>query len=240
MTVRQDPVIIIGAGQSGLAAAHSAAKQGLRPIVLEAGPGVSGSWPHYYDSLHLFSPARYSAMPGLPFPGDPDRYPHRDEVVAYLESYADRLDVEIRTSVTVTHVAATDGGFTVSTAGGGRLRSSAVVAATGSFGQPHRPVLPGAESFQGLITHVADYRDPAAYAGQRVVVVGAGNSAIQVAHELAERSTVTLARRRAPRIRTAGDRWPRCSLLVRSHWLRPHPWLLARPVRRASTGPRHR
>ncbi|MDP3891940.1 NAD(P)/FAD-dependent oxidoreductase [Nocardioides sp.] len=199
MNSPQHPVIIIGAGQSGLAAARSARAHGLHPLVLEASEHRSGSWSRYYDSLHVFSPARYSAMPGLPFPGDPDRYPHRDEVVSYLETYADRLDdVEIRTGTKVTDVA-TDGlGFTVHTADGERLSAAGVVVASGSFGNPHRPALPGAETFDGVLTHVADYQNPEPYAGERVVVVGGGNSAIQIAHELAEKSTVTLARLSPP------------------------------------------
>jgi choline dehydrogenase-like flavoprotein len=84
--------IVIGAGQSGLAAAHALQTRGIRPLVLEAGDTPTGSWPHYYDSLTLFSPARYSSLPGMPFPGDPNRYPHRDEVVSYLSTYASRLD----------------------------------------------------------------------------------------------------------------------------------------------------
>ena len=77
-------VVVIGAGQSGLAAARTLQAHGISPVVLEAGPEPAGSWPRYYDSLALFSPARYSAMPGLDFPGDPGHYPHRDEVVSYL------------------------------------------------------------------------------------------------------------------------------------------------------------
>jgi putative flavoprotein involved in K+ transport len=193
------PVIIIGAGQSGLAAAKAVRSHGLRPLVLEASQNRSGSWSYYYDSLHLFSPARFSAMPDVPFPGDPDRYPHRDEVVSYLESYADRLgDVEIRTGTRVTQITTDGPEFAVQTAAGEELTASGVVVASGSFGNPYRPYLTGAESFGGDIVHVADYRNPEPYVGERVVVLGAGNSAIQVAHELAEKSTVTVARLREP------------------------------------------
>jgi putative flavoprotein involved in K+ transport len=198
MSTETPPVIVIGAGQSGLAAARSAYEHGLRPLILEAGDSPSGSWRHYYDSLTLFSAARYSSMPGLPFPGDPDHYPHRDEAVAYLEQYARQLDVEIRTNIRVSAVSIDGPEFVVHTTAGDRLPAAGVVVASGSFGNPHRPTLLGAEGFAGEITHVADYRNPAPYAGRRVVVVGAGNSAIQVAHELAERSSVTLARLREP------------------------------------------
>jgi putative flavoprotein involved in K+ transport len=82
------PVVVVGAGQSGLAAARALHKLNVPAMVLEAGDRPAGSWPHYYDSLRLFSPAAYSSMPGRPFPGDPDRYPARDEVADYLEQLA--------------------------------------------------------------------------------------------------------------------------------------------------------
>ncbi|MBZ9596391.1 NAD(P)-binding domain-containing protein [Streptomyces erythrochromogenes] len=188
-------VAVIGGGQSGLAAAQALVRRGRTPVVLEASDRAAGSWPHYYDSLTLFSPARFSALPGMPFGGDPDRYPHRDEVVAYLTAYAERLQADIRTGRRVAAVAANGDGFTVELEGGARLAARAVVAATGSFGRPLRPALPGLESFTGLELHAADYRAPSSFAGQRVVVVGAGNSAVQIAAELARVSRTTLATR---------------------------------------------
>ncbi|MGW4689873.1 flavin-containing monooxygenase [Streptomyces sp. NPDC004244] len=187
--------VVIGGGQSGLAAAHALAGAGLKPVVLEASDRAAGSWPHYYDSLTLFSPARFSALPGLPFGGDPDRYPHRDEVAAYLGRYAAHLDAEIRVRSRVARVTADADGFRIELEGGASLTAGAVVAASGSFANPYRPALPGLESFTGRTLHVADYRSPAAFAGQRVVVVGAGNSAVQVAAELARTSRTTLATR---------------------------------------------
>ncbi|MFI1865468.1 flavin-containing monooxygenase [Streptomyces jumonjinensis] len=188
-------VVVIGGGQAGLASARALVRQGLEPVVLEASDRPAGSWPRYYDSLTLFSPARYSALPGVPFPGDPDRYPHRDEVVAYLTDYAARLDADLRTGCRVRAVHGTGHGFEVETGTGDRLAARAVVAASGSFGRPHRPDLPGLDTFTGTVLHAADYRDPAAFAGQRVIVVGAGNSAVQIAAELATAARVTLATR---------------------------------------------
>ena len=189
-------VIVIGAGQSGLAAARTLQAHGISPVVLEAGPEPAGSWPRYYDSLALFSPARYSGMPGLDFPGDPDHYPHRDEVVAYLRRYAASLSADIRISTPVTAVEAHDqAGFVVRAATGQTFHAAGVVAATGSFGRPYLPALPGQDQFAGRLLHVAGDRSPHQHAGERIVVVGAGNSAVQVGYELAQVATVTLASR---------------------------------------------
>jgi putative flavoprotein involved in K+ transport len=228
-------VVVIGGGQSGLAAAGALRAVGLAAVVLEAGERPVGSWPHYYDSLTLFSPARYSALPGVRFPGDPDRYPRRDEVVDYLAGYAARLDVDIRTGRRVDRVDTDGSHYAVHLADGTAIGSRAVVAATGSFGHPHRPSIPGLEAFTGTVIHASRYRRPEPFAGQRVVVVGAGNSAVQIAAELAELAHVTLATR-AP-IRFVAQRpWGRDV----HYWLRVTgfdalpigPWL-----RRAPTAP---
>ncbi len=189
------PVIVVGGGQSGLAAARALRELRMPAVILEASDRPAGSWPRYYDSLRLFSPAGYSSMPGMPFPGAPDRYPGRDEVAGYLERYAARLGVEIRTRTRVQTVRQDGREFIVVTDRGRALRASGIVAASGSFSSPYRPSFPGEEGFTGGLSHVADYRNPAPYAGQRVIVVGAGDSAAQVANELAPVAAVTLATR---------------------------------------------
>ncbi|MFE9021014.1 flavin-containing monooxygenase [Streptomyces sp. NPDC007808] len=224
--MEQVDVAVIGGGQSGLAAAHALRGQGLQPVVLEASERAAGSWPRHYDSLTLFSPARYSSLPGLPFGGDPDRYPHRDEVVAYLLRCADELDAEIRTRTRVRDVRLEDGVFMLGLESGGELAARAVVAATGTFGRPHRPELPGLATYTGTLLHAADYRAPEPFAGQRVVVVGAGNSAVQIAAELAGRARVTLAARhpvRFARQRTLGSDL---------HWWLAHTGLDTLPIGR--------
>ncbi|MFE0526077.1 flavin-containing monooxygenase [Micromonospora parva] len=197
MTISSEPVVIVGGGQSGLAAARAALVAGLRPVVLEAGAAPVGSWPDYYDSLTLFSPARYSALPGMAFGGgDPERYPTRDEVVAYLRRYAGSIDAEIRTGARVTAVhTRPGGGYLVHTDTGDEITAAGIVAASGSFGNPYLPVLPGRDTYAGEVRHVAHYRRPEPYAAKRVLVVGAGNSAVQVAYELAQHALVTLATR---------------------------------------------
>lgn len=186
-------LLIVGGGQSGLAAARAGRDRGWEPVVLEAGPQPVGSWPAYYDSLHLFSPRRFSNFPDYPFPGPAEGYPHRDDVVNYLSDYAKWLDVDIRTNTRVTQVTADPGeGFTAVLADGARVTGDALIAATGSFTNPHAPQVPGRDEFAGEVLHVADYRSPEAFAGQRVLVVGAGNSAVQVAHELSHTARVAL------------------------------------------------
>jgi putative flavoprotein involved in K+ transport len=220
-------VAVIGGGQAGLATAHAARTRGLTPVVLDASAGPGGSWPHYYDSLTLFSPARFSSLPGLRFPGDPDRYPVRDEVVDYLGTYAARLDAEVRFGQRAAGVTRTADRFAVTTTAGAVLEARVVVAATGGFGAPYRPPLPGLDSFTGTVLHSADYREPTRFAGGRMVVVGAGNSAVQIAVELAEVARVTLSTRRPVR-------WQPQRYLGRDfHW-----WLARTGLDTARWGPR--
>ena len=180
MTAERADIVIIGAGQAGLGSAHAAQRAGMQPVVLEAAAEPAGSWPHYYESLELFSPARYSALPGRPLPGDPERYPTRDELAAYLRDYAAWLGADLRTRERVRRVSVLgDRDFEVETESGLLLR----------------PELPGGDAFRGSVAHTAEYRRPDGYAGRRVIVVGGGNSAVQVADELARVARVSLATR---------------------------------------------
>lgn len=220
-------VAVIGGGQAGLATAQVARTRGLVPVVLDASAGPGGSWPHYYDSLTLFSPAGFSSLPGLPFPGAPDRYPLRDEVVDYLTAYTRWLDADVRFDQRVQRVTRSADGFTVSTTTGTTVQARVVVAASGGFGAPYRPPLPGLDSFTGTVLHAADYREPAGFAGARVVVVGGGNSAVQIAVEVAHVAQVTLSTRRPVR-------WqPQRYLGKDFHW-----WLARTGVDTARWGPR--
>jgi putative flavoprotein involved in K+ transport len=188
-------VVVIGGGQAGLATANTALARGMRPLVLDAASGPGGSWPSYYDSLTLFSPARFSSLPGFRFPGDPERYPRRDEVIDYLTAYTDRLQAEVRFAHPVEKVSRDGGGFIVTGADGSVVRTAAVVAATGGFGAPYRPPLPGLDDFTGTVLHSSQYRNAAPFADSRVLVVGGGNSAVQIAVELAAVAKVSLTTR---------------------------------------------
>lgn len=190
--------IVIGAGQAGLATGFHLQQAGMRFVILDADDGAGGSWKHYYRSLRLFSPARFSSLPGLPFPGQPDAYPSRDETVAYLKRYATEHRLPVAAHRRVTRVArGADGLFEVH-AGDEVLRARSVIAASGSFQRPRLPVLPGQERYTGEQLHSLVYRDPASFAGKRVVVVGAANSGVQIASELARVAHVSIAARRPP------------------------------------------
>src|ERR671924_358762 len=104
-------VVVVGAGQAGLAIGHFLGRQGLRFVILERAGQIAPAWRERWDSLTLFTPRRYSALPGLSFPGDPDGYPTRDEVIAYLERYAGTFDLPIELKSAVRRLERRDGSF---------------------------------------------------------------------------------------------------------------------------------
>lgn len=185
--------IVIGGGQAGLASGYYLQKQGLKFLILEANEQAIGSWPHYYDSLKLFSPARLSSLPGMRIPGERSHYPLRNEVIRYLKDYAKTFQLPIRTNQRVVSVEKNDNSFTVRTLTDDIYQTRTIINATGSFHNPFMPEMKGSEVFQGEILHSSAYRNPDQYRLQRVVVVGRGNSAVQIAIELAESSWTSLA-----------------------------------------------
>lgn len=225
--MRTYDAVVVGAGQSGLAAAHAFNQRGIRPLLLDAAPGAGGSWPHYYDSLALFSPAGFSSLPGFRFPGDSERYPGRDEVVAYLAAYADRLDADFHWGRQVIDLTRADDALHLETAEGEHYRARRVVVASGNFGSPAVPQIDGLPDFQGTVLHSAEYRTPDPFAGQRVVVVGGGNSGVQIAVELASTARVSLVTR-------SPIRWQRQRMLGKDlHW-----WLTVTGIDRMPWAPR--
>lgn len=217
--------IVIGAGQAGLATGYYLQRAGLRFLILEASEKPGGSWPHFYDSLSLNSTARYSSLPGLPFPGLPDRYPRRDEAVAYLRSYAAHFALPIVAGARVVKVERSGRYFQIVTGDKGSFKARTIVAATGSFGQPHLPNLPGQDQYSGQVLHTANYRRPEPFRRQRIVVVGGGNAAVQIGVELAQVARVTLVTRRPIRYlpqRVLGQDihfWLKLSGLDGTQWL---------------------
>ncbi|WP_340368608.1 NAD(P)/FAD-dependent oxidoreductase [Pseudomonas hefeiensis] len=192
-------VVVIGAGQAGLASGWHLKRQGLSFLILDEQRQPGGNWRNYYDSLELFSPAAYSSLPGMPFPAAPGHYPTRDEVVRYLKEYAEFFQLPIRQGVQATRVDQVNEGFRITAATGQHFLTRALVVASGAFSRPYTPDIPGLESFNGTQLHSAEYRHSEPFRANRVVVVGAANSAVQIAYDLAKVASVTLATREAIR-----------------------------------------
>jgi putative flavoprotein involved in K+ transport len=187
--------IVIGAGQAGLAVGHHLAGRGVRFLLVDAAPEIGHSWATRWDSLRLFTPAEYSALPGMAFPAAAGTYPDKDQVAGYLRDYAARFDLPVVPNTRVQHVAEEGGLFRVATSQG-TLQSRQVIVATGPFQQPAVPGV--ASGFATAVTqlHSSAYRRPAdlpaADAG-KVLVVGAGNSGLQIALEVARTHEVHLS-----------------------------------------------
>ena len=185
-------VVVIGAGQAGLAIGHFLGKHGKRFVLLEDADSVGSAWRSRWDSLVLFTPRRYDALPGLGFAGDPDGYPTRDEVVAYLERYAAHFQLPIALSKPVRSLKK-DGDAFVLEAGEERILADQVVVATGPFQLANIPALADGLADEVVQTHSSEYRRPADVPEGRVLVVGGGNTGFQIAKELAESREVHLA-----------------------------------------------
>jgi cation diffusion facilitator CzcD-associated flavoprotein CzcO len=192
------PVVIVGAGPAGLATAGCLKQRGIEALVLEAGPALGASWRNHYERLRLHTVKQQSHLPGLPFGAELPRYVSRADFVAYLEAYAARFEIVPRTGEAVRRVApAETGGFVVESAGGVH-RARAVVVASGYNRRPNPQKLPEQERYRGALLHSSGYRNGAPFAGQRVLVVGAGNSGAEIALDLAEHGAAPTLTLRAP------------------------------------------
>jgi putative flavoprotein involved in K+ transport len=176
--------LVIGGGQSGLAAGHHLARRGIDFAVLEADDRIGDLWRSRWESLRLYSPARYDTLPGMPFPGRGHRFPTAREMGDYLESYAEREKLPVRTGVSATRVRANGDGYVVETSDG-TIAARQVIVATGPFQHPFVPEVskqldPGIRQI-----HSVDYRGPDQLADGPVLVVGLSHSGADLAHEAA-------------------------------------------------------
>ncbi|EWT05232.1 portal protein [Intrasporangium chromatireducens Q5-1] len=194
--------VIIGGGQAGLATAHALLSRGQDCVVLERNDRLGDNWRHHYDSLRLYTPARYDGLPGVPFPGEPWAYPTKDDVADYLQTYAAQLGLPVRLGVRVQRLARgtaagedTEGGFVVETTAG-TYHCDNVVVATGTFGRrPHLPDFAADLDPAILQLHSSEYRRPSQLSPGPVLVVGASHSGCDIALELAETRPTTLVGR---------------------------------------------
>jgi putative flavoprotein involved in K+ transport len=189
--------VIIGAGQAGLATAHHLRRRGRECVVLDRGQRVGDNWRQQWDTLRLYSPAKFDGLPGLPFPAPPWSFPGKDDVADYLESYAARLELPVRLGVRVDRLcAAPDGdGYAVETSAG-LIHCANVVVATGTFGK--LPAIPDAARDLDpsiLQLHSSEYRRPGQLRDGPVLVVGASHSGSDIAYEVAATHPTTLVGR---------------------------------------------
>ena len=214
-------IAVIGAGQAGLAVGYYLRRAGLPYVILDAEEGPGGAWRHSWESLTLFSPPNASSLPGWLLPRTAGDYPTREEFLAYLAAYEQRYELPVERPVRVTAVrsATSESGLILDVerlpeAGSSRLPPAAhrlppvahrlplvvtaVVSTTGTWSNPTIPDVPGRNDFLGRQLHSAHYQSPDSFAGERVIVVGGGNSGAQIVAELSRVADTTWATRRPP------------------------------------------
>jgi cation diffusion facilitator CzcD-associated flavoprotein CzcO len=184
-------VIIVGAGPAGLAAGACLRMRGVGATLLEAGDAPATTWRRLYDRLHLHTVRALSNLPGYPMPASYGRYPSRQQVVDYLLNYAKHFDLDIRTDCRVSH-AQRDGDGWVLTTPSGEQRADVLISATGVFSQPRPVTFAGQADYTGQLLLAHEYQRADSFAGQRVLVVGAGNSGAEIAVDLAEHGVATI------------------------------------------------
>ncbi|MHB9856033.1 ArsO family NAD(P)H-dependent flavin-containing monooxygenase [Streptomyces krungchingensis] len=192
-------VVVIGGGQAGLAAGYHLRRLGIEFVILDAQTAPGGAWQHTWDSLHLFSPAAFSSLPGWLMPAQSgEEYPDAGHVVSYLRDYEKRYDLPVQRPVRVVGVHR-EGRLLRVESDCGTWHAQAVVSATGTWWRPFLPAVPGRRDFGGDQMHTVDYRSPEEIAGRRVIVVGGGNSGAQIAVDLAYDTELTWVTQRPPR-----------------------------------------
>jgi putative flavoprotein involved in K+ transport len=185
-------VVVIGAGQAGLAIGYFLARAGRRFLIVDGADSIAATWRGRWDSLTLFTPRRYDSLPDLAFAGNPDGYPRRDEVIAYLEQYAAAFELPVELESAVRSLTTNDGSFVVGLEDG-QIEADQVVVATGPFQIPRVPALAGELAPDIFQAHSTAYRRPSDVPEGTVLVVGGGNTGFQIAEELAATHRVQLA-----------------------------------------------
>ena len=194
-------VLVVGAGPAGLAVAATLKSKGRRALVIEKATQVGASWRNHYQRLHLHTVKALSALPGLAFPDEAPRYVPRQGVVDYLAAYAARAGIEPCFGEEAAAIVRDPAGrWHTSTRSGRTFASDAVVVTTGANNHPFAPTIEGEERFRpgGRIVHSRDYRDAAPFAGERVLVVGMGNTGAEIALDLAEHGVAAALSVRSP------------------------------------------
>jgi putative flavoprotein involved in K+ transport len=194
--VERFEAVVIGAGQAGLAVGHHLAERGVDFTIVSDETRIGDNWRRRWDSLRLFTPARYSGLPGMPFPAPSTHLADKDEVAHYLERYAERFDLPVRLDTRVRRLGWDGAQFQLFIDGSDTVvEAPNVVVATGAFQTPHVPAVAAMLSPSIHQLHSSTYRNPFELPDGPVLVVGAGNSGAQIALELAQSRKVWLAGR---------------------------------------------
>ena len=180
------PTLIIGAGPAGLATAGRMRQLGLKFDIIEASAKVGNAWRNHYDRLHLHTVNKWSHLPHLPFPEDFPQYVPRLALVDYMEQYAKHFDINPRFNVEVERINKKDLFWEVLCKDGASIHAQNIVVATGVNRVPYEPDFEGRALFQGKLIHSRTYRNPKPFLGQKVLVVGIGNTGAEVALDLSE------------------------------------------------------
>ena len=196
MSTEHIETVIIGAGQAGLSTAYHLKKQGRACVVLDSNARIGDNWRRHWDTLRLYSPAKYDGLPGMPFPADPWTFPQKDEVAAFLERYALEFDLPVRMSTRVDALEQrSDDGFELHI-GEHSITCDNVVVATGTFGQaPNIPEFGRQLDPTVRQLHSSEYHRPDDLRPGPVLVVGASHSGTDIAYEAAQTNPVTLCGR---------------------------------------------
>ncbi|SHM47520.1 flavin-containing monooxygenase [Gracilibacillus kekensis] len=191
--MNQYKVIIVGAGQAGIAMGYYLMRENISFVILDKKERVGDSWRNRYDSLVLFTPRNYSSLPGLNMKGAPDKYPTKDEIAKYLEDYVSHFQLPVRYNVRVEKLTKTEKGRFRLITNKGIMEAEKVIVATGPFQTPFIPDVFQNSTERQTSIHSSDYKSPSYIDGDSVLVVGGGNSGAQIAVELSKIKKVTIA-----------------------------------------------
>jgi putative flavoprotein involved in K+ transport len=194
VTSERVQVVVIGGGQAGLSVGYCLARRGLSFVILEAGARIGDAWRQRWDSLRLFTPAKYDGLIGMPFPAPPFSFPTKDQMADYLEAYAKRFDLPVRTNVRVDRVSR-DGVRYIVDAGNRRFEADHVVVAMATYQAGRVPAFAQALDPGIVQLHSSEYRNPGQLRPGHVLIVGAGNSGADIALDVARSHHVCLSGR---------------------------------------------
>ena len=185
-------VVIVGAGQAGIAMGYYLKQEGLSFLLIDANDRVGDAWRHRYDSLVLFTPRKYSTLPGMLMDGPSEGFPTKDDMADYLEQYVGYFDLPVQLNTEVITIKKESEVFQIETTRG-IIEAKQVVIASGAFQKPFIPQIAVNKAEESFQIHSSSYRSPKQLVKGTVLVVGGGNSGAQIAVELAHEHHVTLA-----------------------------------------------